>query len=106
MKKIALFLVIAVFGILSVSAQTTKPIGMGKAKEIALKQASGKILHSQTLKESGKPVYLVDVKSKSGDITKLKIDSTGSVLDKTTINASSHTAKVSKPHKKKHWWIF
>lgn len=105
MKKITLILAIAIFGVFSVSAQTGKPIGMSKAKAIALQQAKGKITHSQTIKESGKTAYLIDVKSPSGDLTKLKIDSAGTVVDTSTV-ASTQVAKAPKTHKKKHWWIF
>ncbi len=102
MKKIALILIIAIFGVIGVSAKPEKAIGMRKAKAIALKQATGKVVHSETLKEDGKPSYLVDVKSTSGEITKIKIDSQGNVLDKSTVAATQAPAK----HKKKHWWKF
>lgn len=105
MKKIALILTIAIFGVFSISAQTTKPIGMSKAKSIALQQVKGKITHSQTIKESGKIAYLIVVKSPSGDLTKLKIDSAGTVVDTSTV-ASTQVAKATKTHRKKHWWIF
>jgi hypothetical protein len=102
MKKIALILTIAIFGVLGVSARGPKPIGMTRAKAIALQQVKGKIVHSKTIKDKGQPTYLIEIKNQSGELTKLKIDAAGSVLDTSTV-AANQTAKTKR---KKHWWIF
>lgn len=101
MKKIALILVMASFGVLGVSAQTSKQIGMKKAKEIALQQATGKIKHSKFEAENGKSVYLFEIRDNKNELTKVKIDAqTGNVLDTKTETVAANKLR------KKHWWIF
>jgi hypothetical protein len=81
MKKVILIAAIAIFGVMSASAQA-KYIGMKKAKAIALKQVpSGKIKSSELEKEGGKMIYSFDIRNKKGGITEVNIDAkTGKVI--------------------------
>jgi hypothetical protein len=76
MKKSILALILLVFGTvfaLGVSAQTKK-IGMKRAKEIAAREAAGKIEESELEKENGKLVYSFDIRNAKGTITEVQVD--------------------------------
>lgn len=75
MKKTILFLLVAIlgFGTLATQAQAKK-IGMKRAREIAMKQATGKIKSSELEKEKGKWIYSFDIRNAKGTITEVNID--------------------------------
>jgi Peptidase propeptide and YPEB domain len=106
MKKTILFLMFAVlgFGTLVADAQGKK-IGMKRAKEIAMKQATGKIKSSELEKENGKWIYSFDVRTAKGTITEVNIDAyTGAVIDVQEENAQKEAdeKKQEKMEKKKN----
>ncbi len=109
MKKLALIAAIAVFSVLSASAQA-KYIGMKKAKHIAAKQVkNGKIQSSELEKEHGKMIYSFDIRNKKGGITEVNIDAvTGKVIEAKEENAADEAKekaedmKMMKPKKKKN----
>ena len=102
MKKIVLILVIALFGVLGVSAQG-KYIGMKKAKQIALQQvAGGKIKSSELEKENGKMIYSFDIRNKKGGITEVNIDAyTGKVIAVDEENAADEAKEKAEEKKEK-----
>jgi uncharacterized membrane protein YkoI len=109
MKKTALILAIAIFGVLGVSAQTAKVIGMKKAKSIALKQVKGKIESAELEKEDGKDIYSFDIRTAKGETNEVRIDAfTGNIIDtKVETKADEAKEKVSEAKekgKKKHWY--
>jgi Peptidase propeptide and YPEB domain len=106
MKKTILFVLFAVlgFGTLVADAQGKK-IGMKRAKEIAMKQATGKIKSSELEKENGKWIYSFDVRNAKGTITEVNIDAyTGAVIDVQEENAQKEAdeKKQEKMEKKKN----
>ena len=82
MKKTILFLLVAIFGFGTLVAEAqAKKIGMKRAREIALKQTSGKIKSSELEKEKGKWIYSFDIRNAKGTITEVNIDAyTGAVI--------------------------
>jgi uncharacterized membrane protein YkoI len=72
--KISVFLMVLLgFGALTADAQA-KRIGMKRAREIAVKQAAGKIKSSELEKEKGKWIYSFDIRNAKGTITEVNID--------------------------------
>jgi Skp family chaperone for outer membrane proteins len=83
MKKFTILLLAVLLsaGVIATSAQTTKKIGMKRAKEIAAQQVQGKFKSSELEKEHGKWIYSFDILSKEGKIMEVEIDAyTGAVI--------------------------
>ena len=100
MKKIAIFLTIALFCVLSVSAKP-KYIGMKRAKQIALQQVKGTIKSSELEKEHGKMIYSFDIRNRKGGIKEVNIDAhTGKVLVVEVENEAKEKAEELKEKKK------
>ena len=103
MKKTILFLLVAVlgFGTLVTQAQAKK-IGMKRAREIAMKQATGKIKSSELEKEKGKWIYSFDIRNAKGTITEVNIDAySGKVVSVDEENAQKE-ADEKRLEKKKN----
>lgn len=81
MKKVIAMILMALFAIVGVSAQT-KVIGMKRAKQIALARVKGKIQSSELEKEKGTMVYSFDIRNKEGGITEVLINAhTGKIIE-------------------------
>ena len=101
MKKIAIIVAIALFSVLSVSAQV-KYIGMKRAKQIAMTQVKGKIKSSELEKEKGKMIYSFDIRNPKGGITEVNIDAiTGKVIAVEVENAKDEAKEKKEEMKEK-----
>ena len=102
MKKLAIIVAIALFGVLSASAQS-KYIGMKRAKQIAIKQvAGGKIKSSELEKEKGKMIYSFDIRNSKGGITEVNINAiTGKVIAVDVENAKDEAKEKKEEMKEK-----
>ncbi|HEY0458668.1 MAG TPA: PepSY domain-containing protein [Pyrinomonadaceae bacterium] len=103
MKKLTtVFLTILfIFGTLAADAQTKK-IGMKRAREIALKQVSGKIKSAELEKENGKWIYSFDIRNAKGTITEVNIDAySGDVIGTEEENGEKE-AEEKRQEKKKN----
>ncbi len=106
MKKVLFLTALMICGLTfntSADAQGKK-IGMKKAREIAAKQASGKINSGELEKENGKWIYSFDVKNSKGTVTEVNIDAyTGAVISVDEEDAAKEAAekKEEKMEKKK-----
>ena len=88
MKKVMLILAIAVFSVVSATAQT-KYIGMKKARAIALKTAPGKIKSGELEKEHGKMIYSFDIRTAKGKMQEVGIDAvSGEIVENKTESAA------------------
>ena len=75
MKKVTIVFLAALFVLGTIIADAQgKKIGMKRAREIALKQATGKIKSSELEKEKGKWIYSFDIRNAKGTITEVNID--------------------------------
>ena len=101
MKKIAIIVAIALFGVISASAQA-KYIGMKRAKQIAMKQVKGKIKSSELEKEKGKMIYSFDIRNPKGGITEVNINAiTGKVIAVEVENAKDEAKEKKEEMKEK-----
>ncbi|HVE59265.1 MAG TPA: PepSY domain-containing protein [Pyrinomonadaceae bacterium] len=103
MKRTILFLLIAVFGLGTLTADAqTKKIGMKRARAIATKAAAGKIKSSELEKEDGKWIYSFDIRNAKGTITEVNIDVySGRVISAREENAEKE-AEEKRLEKKKN----
>ena len=103
MKKTILFLLVAIFGFGTLVAEAqAKKIGMKRAREIAMKEASGKIKSSELEKEKGKWIYSFDIRNSKGTITEVNIDAySGKVISVEEENAQKE-ADEKRMEKKKN----
>ena len=109
---------LSAFALVSVSAQEKeeKPdkelakqtrITIAKAREIAQKQAAGKIEGEELEKEHGKLVYSFDIRNQKGTITEVQVDAkNGQVVsveeeDKAAEEKEKQEERNEKPKKKK-----
>ena len=83
--------------------QKEAKISMEKAKDIALKQAPGKIKSSELEREHGKLIYSFDITTKKG-VTEVNVDAiTGKVVDTHHESAAKEAAeKKQEAQEKKH----
>ncbi len=89
------------FGTLVAEAQAKK-IGMKRAREIAMKQAAGKIKSSELEKEKGKWIYSFDIRNAKGTITEVNVDAySGKVISVEEENAKKE-ADEKRLEKKKN----
>lgn len=101
MKKIIAILLVAMFAIVSVSAQT-KVIGMKRAKQKALARVKGKIKSSELEKEKGQMVYSFDIRNAKGGITEVLINAyTGKVIEVKAESAAAEAKEKREDAKKK-----
>ena len=80
---VILLLTLFSFNLLSVNAQGAKAegISMEKAKQIALEQVKGEIIHAHLEDDDGKSIYEIIIQAKDGKY-EVEIDkSTGKVLE-------------------------
>jgi hypothetical protein len=80
---VILLLTLFIFNLLSVDAHGAEPegISMEKAKQIALRQVEGEILHAQLEDDDGEVRYEIIIQAKDGKY-EVEIDkSTGKVLE-------------------------
>ena len=82
MKKVTIVFLAALFVLGTIIADAQgKKIGMKRAREIASKQATGKIKSSELEKENGKWIYSFDIRNAKGTITEVNIDAySGAVI--------------------------
>ena len=101
MKKIAIIVAIALFSVLSASAQA-KYIGMKRAKQIAMTRVQGQIKSSELEKEHGKMIYSFDIRNTKGGITEVNIDAkTGKVIAVDVENAKDEAKEKKEEMKEK-----
>lgn len=101
MKKIIAIVLVAMFAIVSVSAQT-KVIGMKRAKQIALAHVKGKIQSSELEKERGQMVYSFDIRNKRGGITEILINAySGKIIEVKKETAAEEAKEKREDAKKK-----
>lgn len=90
------------FGIVDANASQGKKIGMKRAREIALQNASGKIEGSELEKENGKMVYSFDIRNAKGTITEVQIEAyTGAVVSVEEENKQQEAAEKAKDKQEK-----
>ena len=109
---------LSAFALVSVSAQEKEEtpdkelakqtrITIAKAREIAQKQAAGKIEGEELEKEHGKLVYSFDIRNQKGTITEVQVDAkNGQVVsveeeDKAAEEKEKQEERNEKPKKKK-----
>jgi len=103
MKKITAILLVAVFGLGILTADAReKKIGMKRAREIALKQATGKIKSSELEKENGKWIYSFDIRNSKGTITEVNIDAYSGAVISVEEENSQKEAEEKRLEKKKN----
>jgi hypothetical protein len=110
MNKLIVLFWIALFTVcaIGINAQSTKKIGMKRAKEIASQQVQGKIKSSELEKEHGKWIYSFDIRKSNGGIMEVNIDAyTGAVIAVEEESAEKEAAekaveKSEKAEKKKN----
>lgn len=101
MKKIIAIVLVAMFAIVSVSAQT-KVIGMKRAKQIALTRVKGNIQSSELENEKGTKVYSFDIRNTKGGITEVLINAyTGKIIEVKNETAADEAKEKRENAKKK-----
>jgi uncharacterized membrane protein YkoI len=102
MKKIIAALLVGLFAVASISAQTK--IGMKRARQIALAKVKGKIKSSELEREKGQTVYSFDIRNRRGGITEVLINAyTGKIVEvKNETAADEANEKAEDLKKKKH----
>ncbi|MEO8572567.1 MAG: PepSY domain-containing protein [Pyrinomonadaceae bacterium] len=84
-------------------AQTTKYIGMKKARAIAMSVASGKIQSAEREREHGKMIYSFDIRLSDGRINEVGVDAiTGKVIENKIETAADEAAEKAADTKKKN----
>ena len=104
MKKLVLMTALMFFGLMfnqTADAQGKK-IGMKRAKEIAMKQASGKIKSSELEKENGKWVYSFDIRNAKGTITEVLVDAYSGKIISVEEESAEKEAEEERMEKKKN----
>ena len=93
----------ALFAESQAQLQKEAKISMEKAKDIALKQAPGKIKSSELEREHGKLIYSFDISTKKG-VTEVNVDAiSGKVVDTHHESAAKEAAeKKQEAQEKKH----
>ncbi len=100
MKKIIASLLVGLFAMASVSAQTK--IGMKRAKQIALARVKGKIQSSELEREKGQMVYSFDIRNKRGGITEILINAySGKVVEVKNESVADEAKEKAEDAKKK-----
>ncbi len=101
MKKIIAMFLVAMFAVVSVSAQT-RVIGMKRAKQIAMKRVSGKIQSSELENEKGQKVYSFDIRNRKGGITEILINAySGKIIEVKNETAADEAKEKVEDAKKK-----
>lgn len=101
MKKIIAIVLVAMFAIVSVSAQM-KVIGMKRAKQIALTRVKGNIQSSELENEKGTKVYSFDIRNIKGGITEVLINAyTGKIIEVKNETAADEAKEKREDAKKK-----
>lgn len=102
MKKIIAIILVAMFGIFSVSAQN-KTIGMKRAKQIALARVKGKIKSSELENEKGTKVYSFDIRNTKGGITEVLVNAyTGKIIEVKDESAADEAKEAREDAKRKN----
>jgi uncharacterized membrane protein YkoI len=101
MKKIAVVLLVGLFTLTSVSAQT-RLIGLKRAKQIVMRLVKGKIKSSELEKEKGQLVYSFDVRNSKGGITEVLVNAySGKVIEVKNETAADEAKEKAEDAKKK-----
>ena len=102
MKRIFAIILVAMFGIISISAQN-KVIGMKRAKQIALARVNGKIKSSELENEKGTKVYSFDVRRAKGGITEVLVNAyTGKIIEVKDESAEDEAKEAREDSKRKN----
>jgi uncharacterized membrane protein YkoI len=100
MKKIIAALLVGLFAMTSVFAQTK--IGMKRAGQIALARVKGKIQSSELEREKGQMVYSFDIRNRRGGITEILINAySGKVVEVKSESAAEEAKEKAEDAKKK-----